>query len=106
MSRTITIASKFSEDEVKVIDWYAENKNTTRSSLMHDLVMSVVKGEEAIELPQNIHEVTFRFTDNFAYFWKDREYKGIINGDEASVFFGGDWMHYKLDELPIEVIEK
>ena len=105
MSKTVTVASKFTEDELDKIDWFVKKNNTTRSALFHDLVMQGVSGEEQTNhvIPSNIQEVIFHFTDNFAYFWKDRDYKGIINGEDASVYFGGEWKSYKLSELPVEV---
>ena len=106
MSKTITVASKFSEEEIDMIDYFVQKSNSTRSALFHDLVMQGVKGDEPVhEIPTNVQEVRFLFTDDFAYFWKGREYRGIINGEEASVYFGGEWKHYKLDELPVEVLE-
>ncbi len=106
MSKTITVASKFSEEEIDIIDYFVQKNQTTRSALFHDLVMQGVKGENsANEITTNIQEVRFLFREDFAYFWKGREYRGIISGEEASVYFGGEWKHYKLDELPVEVLE-
>lgn len=106
MSKSITVASKFSEEELDRIDWFVKKNETTRSALFHDLVMQGVSGEAQTnhDIPANVKEVTFRFTEDFAYFWKDREYKGIINGDDASVYFGGEWKSYRLKDLPVEVI--
>lgn len=106
MSKSLTVASKFSQDELDRIDWFVKKNNTTRSALFHDLVMQGVSGEVQTkhEIPTNVKEVTFKFIEDHAYFWKGREYKGIINGDDASVFFGGEWKHFKLAELPVEVI--
>lgn len=106
MSKSITVASKFSEEELDRIDWFVKKNETTRSALFHDLVMQGVSGEAQTnhDIPANVKEVTFRFTEDFAYFWKDREYKGIINGDDASVYFGGEWKSYKLKDLPVEVL--
>lgn len=106
MSKSITVASKFSEEELDRIDWFVKKNETTRSALFHDLVMQGVSGEVQTnhDIPANVKEVTFRFTEDFAYFWKDREYKGIINGDDASVYFGGEWKSYKLKDLPVEVL--
>ena len=102
----MTVASKFSQDELDRIDWFVKKNNTTRSALFHDLVMQGVSGETQTrhEIPTNVKEVVFRFTKNFAYFWADREYKGIINGEDASIFFGGEWKQYKLADLPVEVL--
>ena len=106
MSKSITVASKFSEEELDRIDWFVKKNETTRSALFHDLVMQGVSGEAQTnhDIPANVKEVTFRFTEDFAYFWKDREYKGIINGDDASVYFGGEWKSYRLKDLPVEVL--
>lgn len=106
MSKSITVASKFSEEELDRIDWFVKKNETTRSALFHDLVMQGVSGEVQTnhDIPANVKEVTFRFTEDFAYFWKDREYKGIINGDDASVYFGGEWKSYRLKDLPVEVL--
>lgn len=108
MSKTMTVASKFSEEEIDKIDYFVQRNNTTRSALFHDLVMQGVSGAPKSEQGfsyGNIQEVTFRFTDDFAYFWKGREYKGIINGKDASVYFGGEWKHYNFADLPVEVVE-
>lgn len=106
MSKSITVASKFSEEELDRIDWFVKKNETTRSALFHDLVMQGVSGKAQTnhDIPANVKEVTFRFTEDFAYFWKDREYKGIINGDDASVYFGGEWKSYRLKDLPVEVL--
>ena len=101
MGKSITVASKFSEEELDRIDWYVSNMRTTRSALFHDLVMKGISG--AFE--NGVREVTFKFKEDMSYFWKGREYKGIINGDDASIFFGGEWKHYKLTDLPVEVLE-
>ncbi len=107
MSKTITVASKFSEEEIDLIDYFVQTNHTTRSALFHDLVMQGVKGEpqEAHSIPSNVVEVRFLFTEDYGYFFAGREYKGIINGDDASVYIGGTYQHYKLDELPVQVIE-
>lgn len=102
----MTVASKFSQDELDRIDWFVKKNNTTRSALFHDLVMQGVSGEAQTrhEIPSNVREVVFRFKENYAYFWTDRDYKGIINGEDASIFFGGEWKQYKLADLPVEVL--
>lgn len=107
MSKTITVASKFSEEEIDLIDYVVQSNHTTRSALFHDLVMQGVKGEpqEAHSIPSNIIKVKFLFTENYGFFFEGRKYDAIINGDDASVFIGGSWKHYKLDELPVQVIE-
>lgn len=104
MSKTVTVASKFTEEEIDKIDWFVKQNNTTRSALFHELVMNGVNGTKTQVIDNtNIREVTLHFIDDFAYFWKDRDYKGIINGEDASVYFGGEWKSYKLAELPVEV---
>ena len=108
MAKTITVASKFTEEEIDKIDWFVAQNHTTRSALFHELVMRGVDGtqsESELLTKENsdIKEVTLLFTDDFAYFWKNREYKGIINGDNVSVYFGGEWKNYQLDELPVEI---
>ena len=107
MSKTITVASKFSEEEIDMIDYFVQMNHTTRSALFHDLVIQGVKGNTNIDhvIPSNVVKVTFKFTEDFAYFWKGREYSGIIDGEDAGVYFGGEWKHYKLAELPVEVLE-
>lgn len=109
MSKTITVASKFTEEEIDKIDYFVAKNHTTRSALFHELVMNGVNGNanenEAVTGDTNIKEVIFRFNEHFAYFWKDREYKGIINGEDASVYIGGEWKHYLLADLPVTVVE-
>ena len=104
MSKTFTVASKFTEEEIDKIDYFVARKGTTRSALFHELVMNGVNGtDDKVIDSTNIREVTLHFIDDFAYFWKGRDYRGIINGEEVSVFFGGEWKNYKLAELPVEV---
>lgn len=109
MSKTVTVASKFTEEEIDKIDYFVSKNKTTRSALFHELVMNGVNGasheNESVVGDTNIKEVTFKFTADFAYFWKDRTYKGIINGEDASVYFGGEWKNYKYAELPVVVVE-
>lgn len=105
MGKTQTVASKFTEEELDKIDFYVKMNNTTRSALFHDLVMQGVSGKKNNIISPNLKEVRFLFKDNFAYFWKDREYKGILNGSSASLYFGGEWKTYSMDELPVEIIE-
>lgn len=110
MSKTITVASKFTEEELDKIDYFVAQNKTTRSALFHELVMNGVNGvsheNEAVVGNTNIREVMFRFTDDFAYFWKGREYKGIINGENASVYIGGEWKNYPFKDLPVIVVEQ
>ena len=106
MSKTITVASKFTEEEIDKIDYFVTKNHTTRSALFHDLVMNGVNGTETSLTTKgnsDIREVTLFFTDNHSFFWKGRNYKAIINGEDVSVYFGGEWKNYKLSELPVEV---
>ena len=110
MGKTIAVASKFTEEELNRIDFFVQQRNTTRSTLVHDLVMDAVDGRDSREDilgNSDIKKVRFLFKDNFAYFWKDREYEGIINADAncANLYFGGEWKTYSLDELPVVILE-
>lgn len=110
MSKTITVASKFTEEEIDKIDYFVAQNNTTRSALFHELVMSGVDGKQGetnliTKGNSDIKEVRLLFTDDYSYFWKNHEYKGIINGEDVSVYFGGEWKNYKMSDLPIEVME-
>lgn len=105
MSKTITVASKFTEEEVEKIDYFVKQHNTTRSTLFHDLVMKCVNGSDEEIINSNVREVTVVFTDDYAYFWKNKEYRGILNGEEINLYFGGEWKNYKIDELPIHIKE-
>lgn len=103
MGRMIAVTGKFSEEECEQIEIFAEVHGMNKSQVIHELVMKGMK-----ERPENdigVRSVGFYFTDNFAYFWKDKIYRGTIHGNEASIRFGGEWMNYKLDELPVEVVE-
>lgn len=105
MGKAITVASKFTEEEIDKIDWYVKHNNTTRSALFHDLVMSGLerRTSEKYDLPVNVRDVTVRFKDHYAFFWKDRDYKGRIYGEDVSIYFGGEWKQYKIADLPIEI---
>ena len=103
MAKTNTLASKFSDAELDKIDWFVQKIGTTRSALIHDLVMQGVSGAPVKhELPTGVQDVVFTFKEDFAFFWKGREYRGIINGDDASIYFGGEWKTYKLKDLPVD----
>ena len=106
MSKTIAVASKFSEEEIDKIDYFVAHNNTTRSTLFHDLVMQGISGQTQTNhvIPSNIKEVTFRFKHDYSYFLGGRDYKAIINGEDASVYFGGEWKNYKLADLPVDII--
>lgn len=108
MSKSITVASKFSEEELDKIDWYVKEHNTTRSALFHDFVMKGVNGEQMTPIftkESKIKEVKLLFKKDFTYFFKGKVYKGIINGDDVSVYIGGEWKNYKRKDIPVEVIE-
>lgn len=103
MSKTNTVASKFSDSELDKLDWFVQKMGTTRSALVHDLVVQGVNGAPVKhEIPKGVQDVVFVFKEDFAFFLKNREYKGIINGDDASIYFGGEWKTYKLSDLPVE----
>lgn len=107
MAKTNTVASKFSEEELDKIDWFVQKMGTTRSALFHDLVMQGVSGAPVKhELPKGTKDVIFTFREDFAYFWKGKEYRGIINGDDANIYFGGEWKTYKLADLPADYYVK
>lgn len=103
MGKTITVASKFTEEENEKIEVYAEIHNMSKSQVVHEFVLKGMRDK-----PTNnagIRTVGFLFKKDFAYFWKDRTYQGTLNGDAASIKFGGEWKHYNLNELPVEVVE-
>ena len=105
MSKTFTVASKFTEEEINKIDYFVNKNNTTRSALVHELVMNGVDGTQAENIitkgNSDIREVDLLFTDDFSYFWKNKTYRGIVNGEDVSVYFGGEWKNYKLRDLPV-----
>jgi len=108
MSKTITVASKFTEEEIDKIDYFVAKNHTTRSALVHELVMRGLDGSQdetnlITKGNSDIREVKLLFNDDFSYFWKGKEYRGIINGEDVSIYFGGEWKNYKLDELPVTV---
>ena len=62
MSKTNTVASKFSDAELDKIDWFVQKMGTTRSALFHDLVMQGVSGAPVKqEIPKGIKDVKFIF---------------------------------------------
>lgn len=69
--------------------------------MVHELVMKGLTENR----PNNegIRAVSFTFLADFAYFWKGRTYQGTLNGNTASIQFGGEWKVYDLKELPVEV---
>ena len=109
MSKTITVASKFTEEEIDKIDYFVGKNKTTRSALVHELVMRGLDGNQdetnlITKGNSDIREVKLLFDDDFSYFWKGKEYKGIVNGDDVSIYFGGEWKNYKFDELPVTIM--
>ena len=105
MSKTITVASKFTEEEIEKIDFFVTKHNTTRSALFHELVMNGINGTNEKVIDSDLREVKVLFTDDYAYFWKNREYRGILNGDEINLYFGGEWKNYRIEDLPIIIKE-
>lgn len=103
MGKTITVASKFTEEENEKIEVYAEVHRMSKSQVIHEFVLKGMRDKPTNEA--GIRTVTFLFTQDFAYFWKDRKYQGTLNGDTASIKFGGEWKHYNVNELPVEVID-
>ena len=102
MGKTITVASKFTEEENDRIEIYAEIHGMSKSQVVHEFT---IKGmNENPENEKGVRTVDFLFTDNFAYFWKGKIYHGTIHGDEVSIRFGGEWKNYKLSDIPVEVI--
>ncbi len=103
MPKTNTVASKFSDAELDKVDWFVQKMGTTRSALVHDLVMQGVSGAPVkTEMPKGVIDVIFHFKEDFAFFWKGKDYRGIINEDDASIYFGGEWKTYKLKDLPVD----
>ena len=103
MGKTIAITAKFTEKEADRIEAMAVAQGTSKSAVLHELVM---KGFEAPKAENTAiaDTVRFRFTEDFAYFWKDREYPGFIRDGEAHIKFGGDWKIYDLSKIPVEVL--
>ena len=105
MAKTVVVSSKFTEEECDIIDSWAAAHEMTRSAALHKLVMGACqKTEMMIPEKEDNSVAQFRFTENFSYFFKERIYNGFIREDEAHIRFGGEWMIYKLDELPVEVL--
>lgn len=104
MGKSIAMTAKFSEIECNQIDAWAALKGLSRSAAIHELVMKGFAENNTVreEKPTN-NVVKFYFKDDYSYFWKDHEYIGMINGDDATIKFGGEWMSYKLADLPVEV---
>lgn len=103
MGKTIAITAKFTEKEADRIEAMAVAQGTSKSAVLHELV---IKGFEAPkeETAVAADTVRFKFTEDYTYFWKDREYPGFIRDGEAHIKFGGDWKIYPLHKLPVEVI--
>lgn len=100
---SVTLAGKFSQEEVDRIEFETARREITKSALIHELVMKGLDGEDNPKYIAGSEEVTFVFKKDFAYFWKGREYKGVLNGDNASIWFGGGLIPYKLKDLPVEI---
>lgn len=98
MGKTIPLTGKFAENECDQVDAYARSNGLSRSAAIHQLVMAGLHSSDGDG------SVTFRFLEDYSYFWKGREYAGFIRGDEAHVLFGGDWKIYKLADIPVEIV--
>ena len=101
MGKTITVASKFTEEENEKIEVYAEVHNMSKSQVLHEFVIRGMKDNHTTDA--GVRTVSFYFTDDYAFFWKHKTYQGTINGDTASIKFGGEWKHYNINDLPVEV---
>ena len=101
MGKTIAITAKFTEEEAARIDAMAYSQGTSKSAVLHDLVMKGFNAPSSESFPDT---VKFKFLENYTYFWKDREYPGFIRDGEAHIKFGGDWKIYKVNEIPVEII--
>ena len=103
MGKTIAITAKFTEKEADRIEAMAAAQGTSKSAVLHELVM---KGFEApkVENTPVADTVRFKFIEDYTFFWKDREYPGFIRDGEAHIKFGGDWKIYPLSILPVEVV--
>ena len=102
MGKSIPITAKFTESEADRIETMAVAQGTSKSAILHDLVMKGLEVHKTTNAAADT--VRFRFTEDYTYFWKDREYPGFIREGEAHIKFGGDWKIYPLDALPVEVI--
>lgn len=101
MGKTIAITAKFTQEEADRIEAYAISMGTSKSAILHDLVISGL-GNSTPDISSEA--VVFRFTENYLYFWIGHEYPGFVRGNEAHIKFGGEWMIYKLSDIPAEVI--
>lgn len=99
MGKTIAITGKFTEAESDRIDSYAKIKGISKSAALHELVMNGFNQPSG-----ETKTVTFRFKENFSFFWKDHDYIGFIEEGNAHIKFGGEWKIYKVDEIPADII--
>ena len=107
MGKTMTLAAKFSEEETNRIDSWAAAHGLSRSGAIHEIVMGAMQPcNNVVPTDSTVKNevVTFRFNENFSYFWKNKEYSGFLAGDEAHIKFGGEWMIYKLSDIPVEIV--
>ena len=104
MGKSVAMTAKFTEDESKRIDAWAESHKMSRSGALHELVMRSFADSKKADESNDNDVVTFRFTEDYSYFWKDHEYVGFIRDDEAHIKFGGEWMIYPLKEIPVEIV--
>ena len=105
MGKSVAMTAKFTEEESKRIDAWAESHKMTRSGALHELVMRSFTESKTKETQDN-DVVTFRFTEDLSYFWKDHEYVGFLRDDEAHIKFGGEWMIYPLKEIPADIVKE
>lgn len=101
MGKTIALTAKFTETEADRIEAMAISGGISKSALLHDLVLKGMSSHECA----STDTVRFRFTEDYTFFWKDREYPGFIRDGEAHIKFGGDWKIYDLNILPVEIVE-
>lgn len=102
MGKTITVASKFTEEEYDKIEVYAEIHNMSKSQVLHEFVIRGMRDNNTNS--EGVQTVSFIFKKDFAFFWKGRTYQGTINGDNVSIKFGGEWKNYNINDLPVEVV--
>ena len=102
MGKTITVASKFTEEENEWLENYAEVHGTSKSQVLHEFAIRGMR--EHPENDNGVRVVNFLFKEDYGFFWKGKTYNGTIIGDMASIKFAGELKNYKLAELPVEVL--
>lgn len=103
MGKMIAVSGKFTEEECEQIEIFAEVHNMNKSQVLHELVMKGMR--EAAANDDGVRSVGFRFLENYAYFWKGKTYRGTLYGEDVGIRFGGEWMNYRLSDLPVEVVD-